>query len=117
MTTPVEVTSRYYAAWKAKDFDALRSVLAEDVDFAGPFGVAHSADEYRAKIEAVSEINTDIVVRKVFSDGADVVTWFEHHTRVTAPVLVATWSHVEDGKITRQRAAFDPRGILAGLAS
>ncbi|WP_445269120.1 FAD-dependent monooxygenase [Streptomyces sp. DSM 41634] len=108
---PTDVTSTYYAAWKVKDFDTLRSVLAETVDFVGPYGSATSADEFRAKIEVASEINTDIVVKKVFSDGPDVLTWFEMHTSVAAPVQVATWSHVVDGKIARQRVAFDPRPI------
>ncbi|MER7536371.1 nuclear transport factor 2 family protein [Streptomyces sp. NPDC097704] len=108
---PVDVTAAYYAAWKVKDFDTLRSLLAEDVDFIGPYGSATSADEFRAKIEVASEINTDIVVRKVFSDGPDVLTWFELHTTVAEPVQVATWSHVVDGRIARQRVAFDPRPI------
>ncbi|AIV36228.1 nuclear transport factor 2 family protein [Streptomyces sp. R1] len=108
---PTHVTAAYYAAWRAKDFDALRSLLADDVDFVGPYGYATSADEFREKIEIASEINTDIVVKKVFSDGPDVLTWFEMHTSVAAPMPVATWSHVVDGKIVRQRVAFDPRPV------
>jgi len=33
---------------------------------------------------------------------------------VADPVPVANWMQVRDGKITQIRAAFDPRGILAG---
>jgi len=33
---------------------------------------------------------------------------------VADPVPVANWMHVEDGRITRIRAAFDPRGITGG---
>jgi hypothetical protein len=29
-------------------------------------------------------------------------------------VPVANWMHIEDGKITRIRVAFDPRGIVRG---
>jgi hypothetical protein len=35
-------------------------------------------------------------------------------TTVADPVPVANWMHIEDGKITRIRVAFDPRGIVAG---
>ncbi|MBT2367960.1 nuclear transport factor 2 family protein [Streptomyces sp. ISL-10] len=111
---PLDVMSTYYAAWKAKDSATLSSVLAENVDFTGRFGAAHTADGYRAKIEAVSEIKTDIAVQKVFSDGADVVTCFEHHTQVgTGPGRCV--DRVKGGKITHQRAVFDPGSILAAL--
>jgi len=53
-------------------------------------------------------------VRKVFRDGPDVLTWFDLATRVAETVPVANWMHVEDGKITRIRVAFDARGIAAG---
>jgi hypothetical protein len=33
---------------------------------------------------------------------------------VAEPVPVANWMHVEDGKITRIRAAFDARGLAGG---
>jgi hypothetical protein len=33
---------------------------------------------------------------------------------VADPVPVANWMHVEDGKITRIKVAFDARGIAGG---
>jgi hypothetical protein len=32
------VAAAYFEAWLARDFARLRSVLADDVDFAGPLG-------------------------------------------------------------------------------
>jgi hypothetical protein len=47
-----------------------------------------------------------------FAAGSDdVLTWYDMLTLVADPVPVANWMHVENGKITRIRAAFDPRGI------
>jgi hypothetical protein len=54
------------------------------------------------------------LVRKVFHDGPDVLTWFDLATSVAGTVPVANWMHVEDGKITRIRVAFDARGIANG---
>ena len=101
----------YFDAWLAKDFARLRSVLADDVDFAGPLGQVTGGDECLRGLEGLARIMTGIEVRKVFTDGPDVLTWYEMATSVAAPVAVANWMHVEDGKITRIRAAFDPRGI------
>jgi hypothetical protein len=62
----------------------------------------------------MSRIMTGIEVRKVFDDGSDVLTWFDLATSLADPVPVANWMRVQDGKITRIRVAFDPRGIANG---
>jgi hypothetical protein len=50
----------------------------------------------------------------VFVDGPDVLTWFDLHTTVAPPAPTANWQHVEDGRITRIRVAFDPRALTGG---
>ena len=110
--SPANVVAAYYDAWRNKDFDALDPVLADDVDFLGPMGEAHGAAECRKGVEGLAQITSEIVVHKTFVDGPDVLTWFELRTTVAAPVTVANWSHVEDGRITRIRVTFDPRPLL-----
>ena len=105
------VAAAYFDAWKAHDFDRLRSLLADDVDFAGPLARLDNADDCVAGLTGMSKIMTDIVVHKVFVDGPDVLTWFDLHTSVADPVPTANWSHVEDGRITRIRVAFDARQL------
>src|SRR5438105_1820245 len=34
-------------------------------------------------------------------DGPDVLTWFELRTATAGPMAIVNWSHVEDGRITR----------------
>ena len=36
-TDPAAVAATYFRSWKEKDFATLRSLLADDVTFAGPF--------------------------------------------------------------------------------
>jgi hypothetical protein len=86
-------------------------VLADDVSFVGPLGVAEGAAECREGIEHLAEITTDIVIVKRFVDGGDVLTWFDLHTTVAAPAPVANWSRVENGKITCIRVTFDTRPL------
>ena len=104
----------YFDAWLAKDFARLRSVLADDVDFAGPLGQVKGADGCLRGLQGLSTIMTDIQIRKVFTAGPDVLTWYDMATTVAEPVPVANWMQVADGKITRIRVAFDPRGIVGG---
>ena len=75
MSDASAAAATYFEAWQARDFARLRSVIAGDVDFAGPLGLA---------------------------------------TSLADPVPVANWMRVQDGKITRIRVAFDPRGIVNG---
>ena len=104
----------YFDAWLARDFARLGTVLADDVDFAGPMGRVKGRDECLRGLKGLATIMTGIDVQKVFSAGSDVLTWYDMATTVADPVPVANWMHIEDGKITRIRVAFDPRGILGG---
>jgi hypothetical protein len=102
----------YFAAWKAKDYDTLGSVLTDYATFRGPLGSANNRDECLAGLKGMAELITEIHVNKVFDDGPDVVTWYDLHTAHAPPIATANWMHVEDGKIARIRVAFDPRGLL-----
>lgn len=105
------LAATYFSSWKAHDFDTFRSQLADDVEFTGPMGRAHGADECVQGIEGMSKMVTDMVIKKVFVDGPDVLTWYDLHTADADPIPTANWIHAEDGKITRIEVAFDPRSI------
>jgi hypothetical protein len=101
----------YFDAWQARDFDRLRSVLADDATFRGPLGVANNGDECLAGLQGMAKVLTGINIAKIFVDGPDVLTWYDLHSTQASPTPTANWMHVEDGKITRIRAVFDPREI------
>jgi SnoaL-like domain len=109
------LAATYFRAWKAHDFEEFRSILADDVTFTGPLGEAANADECVKGIEGMSQIMTDVVIRKTFVDGTDILTWFDLHTKVTKdPLPVANWTHVKNGKISSIRVLFDPRPLTSG---
>ena len=112
-TDPRSVVESYFNAWKTNDFTTMRSVLADKLDFAGPIDRFDNADAYQKAIQGLSQMKTDIVVHKTFVDGPDVVTWYDLHTRIAPPALVAEWSHVENGKVTMVRVVFDARPFSA----
>ncbi len=116
MTTDLrELAVTYFRSWQAKDFDTLRSLLADDVTFRGPLGTADNIDECMQGLQGMGQLITDIAVSKIFVDGADVLTWFDLHTSVAPPCPTANWTHVEDGMITAIRATFDAREIAAAI--
>jgi Ni,Fe-hydrogenase III large subunit len=115
MMDAAAVAATYFDAWKARDFGRLRSVLADDVDFAGPLARVRGGDDCLRGLQGMAQITTSLDVRKVFRDESDVLTWFDLATSVAETVPVANWMHVQDGKITQIKAAFDARGIASGL--
>ena len=114
--TAADIAATYFRAWIAKDFQTLRSILADEVTFDGPLAKLQGAQDVAAGLERLAQITSDITIRKRFVDGQDVLTWFDLHTTIAPPVAVANWSRVEDGKVTRIAVAFDPREIIAGSA-
>ena len=112
-TAPADVLNIYFDSWRTKDFESLRAILADEATFSGPFGTAANADECVRGIEGLSRITTDIVVKRLWADGPEVLTWFELHTTIAPPTQVANWSLVQDGRIVRIEVTFDPREMLA----
>lgn len=103
------VVAAYFEAWKKNDFSTMRTLLADKLAFVGPIDRFDNADAYQQSVQGLSQMKTDIVIHKTFVDGADVLTWYELHTKIAEPAPVADWSHVEDGKITKVRVVFDAR--------
>src|ERR1700759_4540414 len=93
---PKSVAQAYFAAWQARDFDRLRSILDDQVTFRGPLGKADNAEECLAGLRAMAENITEIRVLKIFIDEPDVITWFDLYTKDVAPIATANWMHVED---------------------
>jgi SnoaL-like domain len=105
------VAATYFRAWKEKDFDTLRSILADEATFRGPLGQADNAADCIQGLERMAQILTDIVIDHTFVDGPDVLTWFDLHTSVAPPCATANWSHIASGKIDCIRVTFDPRPL------
>jgi SnoaL-like domain len=107
------IVSASFDAWRAHGPGALRELLADDAAFTGPLGHSENANDNREAIGRMFAITTGIVIPKMAADGDDVLTWSDLHTSVAPPAAVANWSQIENGKIARVRATFDPRPILA----
>jgi len=111
-TNSQAVAETYFTAWRTKDYDLYRSILADDVVFDGPMGHEEGRDAVAKAFEGLGNITTDVVVEKMFVDGADVTSWFTLTTKPATLSPVVNWSHVENGKITKIQVTFDPRPLL-----
>lgn len=113
--SPAELSAAYFRAWETKDFDTLRSILADDATFRGPLGTADDGDACVAGLRGMAQMLERIDVVRRWVDGDDVITWFDLHTTVADdPVPVVNWSRVRDGRIAEIRVTFDPRPLMNG---
>lgn len=112
MTTPLALAESYFTAWQEQDAARLRAILADDVTFAGPMATLDNADDAVEGLMGLAAATTKLEVHKRLADDADVITWFELSTEDAGPLPTVNWSHVEDGRITAIRVAFDPRPLL-----
>ncbi|MDH6706470.1 ketosteroid isomerase-like protein [Kitasatospora sp. MAA19] len=113
--TAREIAETYFKAWEAGDFETMRGLLAEDVDFVGAMGTASGVEEALAGLKGLGQVLERIEVKVRVAEGDDVITWFDLCTSIAPPAPTANWMHVENGKIARIRVTFDPRGLLAGF--
>jgi hypothetical protein len=107
-----DTMTRYFETWNDHDFAAFEAQLADEITFAGPLGAANGPAECRRGIEGLSTIVSHAEIVTMVGEGDEVITWFELQREGEAPVPVANWARVRDGKIVRVRVTFDPRPLL-----
>lgn len=103
----------YFESWRDRDFESLRTVLADDVQFTGVLGEAHGVDDCIRGLQGMAASVMDTVrLRQRVVEGSNAMTWFDLTTKDGTEVPTVNWSEVENGLITRIRVVFDPRPLL-----
>ena len=107
------IATSYFEALKSHDFEALRSLMIDNTTFIGPLAKCTNAEECMHGLRGLASIATDIVIKHMWIDNFDVLTWFELNTTKTVePLSICNWMHIEKGKITSIKVTFDPRALL-----
>jgi len=107
---PRAIADKFFKAWTTGDFDTARSLLHDNVSFAGPIDTFDNADAYVGALRGLAQIVKTAEEQKVFADGNDVCVIYDLVTNTPAGVSpTAEWYHVRDGKISAVRVFFDAR--------
>ena len=106
------IVEKYHRAISENDFDTLRSLLADNLDFKGPIATHHEPEGLIADLKGLAQIVLGMDVRKIFVDGQDVCVIYDLKTKV-ALSSVSEWFHVEGDKINFIRVYFDARPFAA----
>lgn len=103
-----EVVTSYHEALSARDFDAARRLLRDDLRFEGPFDTFTSADDYWAVLTRLWSVVERIDVRHRSSSDEQTVVIYDMVTKTPAGTQpVVEWFGVEDGRIAWIRTIFD----------
>jgi hypothetical protein len=104
----VDVVEAYHAALARRDFAAGRAMLADDLEFRGPFDEFHHADDYLAAIQRLWGIVDVIDVKHRSGTENEVVVLYDMATKTPAGTqLVCEWFGVDRGTIRWIRTLFD----------
>jgi hypothetical protein len=107
-----EIVMEYLQALiERRDFKSARSYLKDNVSYVSPLNSFDRAEPYLKYNESLHLPKFDY--KKIFTDGDDVCLLYEVIlTTPPATVFVSFWAHVDDGKISSIRLAFDPRPFI-----
>lgn len=110
----VTIAEAYFEAWRTNQPEALTELFAPDIRVNGPLGQIDGAGPYQESLSRIFGITRELVIHKRWVDGGDVITWLDMHpTGDAEPWPVASWLHIEDGRITHVRVTFDVTKLLA----
>jgi ketosteroid isomerase-like protein len=109
MTDPAQVAESFFDAWTGKDFAQARTLVHDDVSFAGPIDSFSDADSYLASLEQLSAIVTGVDKQKLFVDGNDVCVIYDLKTVPVPSTRTCEWYRVRDGKVASVSVVFDAR--------
>jgi hypothetical protein len=110
-TTPAHrIGERYLQAWRDRDWDALRLLIAPDVIRITPNGELRSADAYMERARWLGTKLDHLELFALFSTGDQVCLLYDFHA---VPPLgktpTAEYLEVVDGRIAKIQLIFDPR--------
>lgn len=107
---PQELALAFLDAFGAGDLDRLRSLLAEDLRFRGPF---LSADSRAAYLDALAQDPPGDGAAEVLhaSQDGDAAAVFYRYTTPRGSALIAQLTRCRDGRIAAITLVFDPAGF------
>jgi hypothetical protein len=106
------VVEAYFAAWTTRDTDAAYALLAPELEFSGPSAAYHSAAEFKPALIGFSAMTKGARIIELLVDGERAALLYDCDLPPPAgTVRIASFFHVEHGKITAYDTRFDPTGL------
>jgi limonene-1,2-epoxide hydrolase len=108
--TPAQVVDSYFAAFAARDFDALRACLTDGpFSHRSPIASIDRADTFAAYMSRIGPVLEGLERRRTFVDGDEVCAIVDYRIRISElmQVPVVTWFRIAGGRIVAIETFFD----------
>lgn len=114
MVKPTDIVNKFYHTWNTKDVDAMAALLDDDVTYDGPLLSWNGKEEYVKGAREILPMCGEIKVIKQYSDGNSVLSILDITLNSPdGPIVCHTADQVEieNGKLAKTKAYYDPRKI------
>jgi limonene-1,2-epoxide hydrolase len=104
------VVDSYFAAFAARDFDALRVCLTDGpFSHRSPIAAINDADTFAAYMSRIGPVLEGLERRRTFVDGDEVCAIVDYRIRISElmQVPVVSWFRIASGRIVAIESFFD----------
>ncbi|MEM7157617.1 MAG: nuclear transport factor 2 family protein [Myxococcota bacterium] len=114
MTTTKELVTAFYSRIENKDFDGVRALLHDDLDFQGPMQSAENANELVSMLTMMGGVTESFRIKQLFVEDDRACCVYDLVTATPiGPSPMAEYFEVRDGRIAAIHAHFDSRPWIA----
>jgi hypothetical protein len=114
MTTK-QVAQQYFEAWATKQYERVRTLMADDLKWESPLNNFARADDvmpgFRRFVDGVKSAR----LLKLAADGDDAALLYDCELPF-GTLRMTTWLHIEGGKLRSMQLTFDPTALKAAQA-
>ena len=108
--TAKEISLAFIKRFCESDVQGLAPLLAEKLEFHGPFLQCDSRDEYLSHLSVDQLAQCEFKIHDIIEEGREVCVLYEYLKRDSS-ILIAQFFTIENGLISRLRLVFDTKRI------
>ncbi|MCG7945380.1 MAG: hypothetical protein N0C84_03450 [Candidatus Thiodiazotropha taylori] len=108
---PIELVEQYMEIFfESKEFDSLRSIFSENLDFEGPLFKSNSAAEYIASLKSSPPVDVGYEMLAEFNTDTSVCLIYRFIKNGKSTLMAQTFWFVS-GRINKIRLIFNPQEL------
>jgi hypothetical protein len=116
-TTPLDIAIAFTEAWTHKDMAGAARYVADDVEFEGPLQQSTGTGPYLKGLTGLARDVTGFRMIAAFGDDHQALLMYDLTTQTFGTLTCAKHLTVHDGKIQRDKLAFDSHLVRSTKAA
>lgn len=105
--TPKEIGTDFVTAFGRGDLDAIRSMIADDIEFTSPRTHLSGATPYLAAVGEFAQVVDSVAIIAAFGSDAATMVLYDMHTAPFGTIRAVDYLTVTEERITNHQLVFD----------